>query len=238
MVRLAPGTCDEAELIFSATKTTRSGRRFQWWALVPDERAGREVAKDLSKAAKATGSTLKNPVKVSPKLSDFSNIIEPMLAAKPDGILLWLDPLLAGRLAKSLRGAGFTGKLAGPSRLSSTNFTSSAGIAAEGFLLPSPLLDQASKVVFAQFALDYRRRFGNEPDLAACMAYDAAMLLIDIFRKSSDKPAHRAFPLACQPPGASGSLRFDSTGNRLARLELLEFRSGRFAQFADHNAHK
>jgi ABC-type branched-subunit amino acid transport system substrate-binding protein len=236
MVRIVPGTRDEARMLFAAFRTNAAGHPFRWSALVPNERAGREAASDLRYAAEAAGCSLDRPVEVSPKLKDFSEIGKPVLATQPDGIVLWLDAPLAGGLVKSLRAAGFNGQLAGPGRLESAGFTTQAGKAAEGFVLPSPVRDAASQSVAARFAAEYRQQFGNEPDTTTRMAYDAAVLLTDLLRKSGDNPSRRAFPITGEQPGASGSLKFDRNGNRLVPLELLQFRDGRFIPFAGENA--
>jgi ABC-type branched-subunit amino acid transport system substrate-binding protein len=232
MVRVVPSNLDEAVLIYSAIKTRKSGGVLQWGALVPDERAGREAGADLRKAADKAGSQLSLPVKISPSAAALETAQKAVLAAKPDGILLWLEPALAGQLAKALRAAGFNGTLAGPSRLHCAGFTRAAGNAAEGFILPSPVLDMASQRVFDRFAADYRQRFGAEPDLTASMAYDAGMLLIEVLRSTGDQPPYRAFPLRRERPGASGLLKFDAVGNRILSLQLMECRNGRYRPLA------
>jgi len=232
MVRIVPSTGDEARMIFSAFPTNTAGRAFRWSALVPSERAGREATRDLRQAAEAAGCLLDRLVEVSPKLNDFSETATHVLAAKPDGILLWLEAIPAGGLARSLRAAGFQGPLAGPSRLQSASFTVQAGSTAEGFVLPSPVLDFVNQSVAARFAAEYQQRFACEPDPTARLAYDATMLLTDLLRKSGDNPVRRAFPITSEQPGASGSLKFDGHGNRLVPLKLLQFRDGRFIPFA------
>jgi ABC-type branched-subunit amino acid transport system substrate-binding protein len=238
MVRIVPSTRDEARMLFSLFHTNTAGRPFRWGALVPTERAGREAASDLCHAAEGSGCALDRPVEVSPKLNDFSEIGKKVLATQPDGILLWLEASLAGGVAKSLRAAGFKGQLAGPSRLQSDAFTSDADGAAEGFVLPSPVLDSASQSVASRFVAAYRQHFSNEPDTTARMAYDAAVLLTDLLRKSGDNPSRLAFPITSEQPGASGNLKFDRNGNRLVPLELLQFRDGRFTPFAGENSHQ
>lgn len=236
MVRIVPATGDEARMLFSTFHTNSAGRPFRWGALVPNERAGREATSDLRKAAQAAGCPLDKPVEVSPTLKDFSEIRKRVLATQPDGILLWLEATLAGGLAKSLRAAGFKGQFAGPSRLQTADFTHNTDGATEGFLLPSPILDPASQSVAARFAAVYRQHFRNEPDTTSRMAYDAAVLLTDLLRKSGDNRSRPVFPITSEQPGASGNLKFDRNGNRLVPLELLQFRDGRFTPFAGQNA--
>ena len=232
MARLAPGTIDEARLIFDAFKNAKPGQVYRWCALVPSERAGREAANDLRKAAEAAGCSLREPVKIVPEVSDLSEARRAVLTGNPDGILIWLDPEPAGRLAKELRADGFGGRLAGPSRLRGAPFVAAAGEAARGFVLPAPVLDAPSLEVWARFAPAYRARFGLEPDATAALAYDAARLLVDLVRKSGEKPAYRSFPIAGQQPGASGNLRFSPSGDRRVPLELREYRDGTFAPLA------
>jgi branched-chain amino acid transport system substrate-binding protein len=205
--------------------------------LVSTERAGREATSDLHQVAEAVSCLLDRPVEVSPKLKDFSEIGKQVMATQPDGILLWLDPTLAGTLTKSLRASGFTGQLAGPSRLQSTGFITNAGSATEGFLLPSPILDPASQSVAARFAVVYHHRFGDEPDATSRAAYDAVVLLADLLRKSGNNPPHLAFPITSEQLGASGRLKFDRNGNRIVPLELLKFREGCFTPFRGYNSH-
>lgn len=232
MVRIVPSTDDEARLLFSSFRTDPPGRTFRWVALVSNERAGRETAKDLRQAGTAMSCPLDQPVEVSPQLQDFADFTKQMLATRPDGILFWLEATLAGRLAKSLRAAGFKGQFAGPSHLQSPVFTTNAGSAAEGFVLPSPVLDPVSQSVAVRFATVHRQRFGSEPDTMTRMAYDAAVLLTDQLRKSGDSPSRSVFPITSEQPGASGRLKFDRNGNRLVPLELLQFRDGCFTPLA------
>ncbi len=228
MVRIVPSTRDEARFLFSNFQTNSAGRAFRWGAFVPNERAGREATIDLRQAAVATSCALDDPIEVSAKLTDFSEITKRMLASQPDGILLWLEASLAGRLAKSLRAAGFTGQLAGPSRLQTTDFIANAGPAAQGFVLPGFVLDAPSQSVAARFAAEYARQFGSAPDPTARAAYDAVGLLADWLRKSGDQPARHLFPITSEQPGATGNLKFDRDGNRIVALARLQFRNGGF----------
>lgn len=230
MVRIVPSTRDEAQTLFTTLRTNATGRPFRWCALVPTERAGREASEDLRKAAETAGALLDRFITVAPGLKDYGEIEKQVLAAQSDGVLLWLEVTLAGRLVKALRAAGFKGQFAGPGRLQSAMLVSSAGNAAEGVLLPSSVLDSASAATASRFAAAYRDRFAEEPDTMARVAFDAVVLLASLLR-GGNEPPHRAFPITSELAGASGWLKFDKSGNRLVPLELVQYRNGSFTPF-------
>jgi branched-chain amino acid transport system substrate-binding protein len=244
MVRLAPRTIDQARAILavaplpglpppgpSATREAPPPSRrhaTRWAAVVPGARAGREATRDLEAAARATGCVLQKPVEVTTNLTAAGTLVRQVLTNQPDGVLLWLDPAPAGRLASLLRAAGFAGRLAGPDQLQSDEFLQAAGPAAEGVVLPTVVRDESSRAVLARFGADYRNRYQSGPDISAALAYDAALLLTHILRKSGTETPHRAFPLVETLPGASGSLAFDREGNRKVTLNLLVCHNGKF----------
>ena len=228
MVRIAPTTIEEARALLAGLNGGGPGPP-RWVALVPDGRAGREVSRDLSQAAGAARCQLKNIHQAGPALANFDSVVAQVLKDKPEAVLVWLDPVGAGRLAKGLREAGFAGKLAGPSRCDSPAFFASASAASEGFVVPAIVLDEAGQARWLSFQSAFRRRYGVEAGLTAAEGYDAATLLAQILRKNDPPSLPRAFPLAFSLPGASGDLRFDAQGNRKLALRLLVARQGRFS---------
>jgi branched-chain amino acid transport system substrate-binding protein len=227
MVRIAPTTIEEARFLLAGMKGETSGPP-QWVALVPDGRAGREVSRDLNRAASAAQRKLNRVCEVSSSLTNFESVAAQILKDQPTGVLVWLDPLPAGKLAKSLREAGFTGKLAGPSRCNSPAFLAASAQASEGFIVPAIVLDEPGEARFLSFQKAFRQRYGIEADLTAAEGYDAAGLLVHILQKNAPQSLPQAFPLAFSFPGASGDLSFDTEGNRKISLRLLIARRGRF----------
>ena len=245
MVRIAARTTEEARAIFAATPapptlpspalSPREGRRLsaplrpmRWTALVPPARPGREATRDLAEAARLAGCLLLQPIEVTTNLADTATLANHALACRPEGILLWLDPLPAGRFARALRAAGYHGKLAGPGSLQSGDFLKNAGDASEGFLVPAIVLDEASRAAFVRFISAYRAHYQSESDPSAALAYDATRLLVSVLRKAGSETPRRAFPLVETPPGATGVLSFDKEGNRKVNLNLLVWQNGKF----------
>jgi ABC-type branched-subunit amino acid transport system substrate-binding protein len=218
MVRVVPSNLDEAHAIFKGCAKSR------WLAFVPAGRAGREAASDLKRAA-GTKRLIAKSVETAEPLPGVAALKDLLSSVRPDGILLWLDPVPAGRVARSLRATGFAGTLAGPLRLASRAFGAEAGTAAEGLLVPA--LPAGHDGARAAFEKRYRALFGANPDPDAAFAHDAAALLIGVVRKSGAEGARRAFPVSEPVRGASGLLTFDSHGNRVVTLELLRYHDGR-----------
>ncbi|MGO8930667.1 MAG: ABC transporter substrate-binding protein [Limisphaerales bacterium] len=227
MVRIVPATIEEARFLLASLDAGTPGPP-EWVALVPDGRAGREVSRDLNQAALAAQRKLKRICEVSSSLTNFESLAAQVLEDQPTGVLVWLDPVPAGRLTRSLREAGFAGKLAGPSRCNSPAFLAASAQASEGFGVPAIVLDKPGEARFQSFQKAYRQRYGIEADLTAAEGYDAAMLLVHILERNDLQSLPRAFPLAFSLPGASGDLSFDTEGNRKIALRLLVARRGSF----------
>ncbi|MGA2749336.1 MAG: ABC transporter substrate-binding protein [Verrucomicrobiota bacterium] len=222
MVRIVPRTIEEAKTLFTRIPARR------WTAVVRDGRSGREAARDLGEAATHSGCTLDKIIDLNPSLTNPARLDKRILATHPDAVLLWVDPATAGKLARALRSAGFTGDLAGPGWLRAADFSSSAGDAMEGLRVSGPILERDATTAFQHFADAFRDRFGREPDPMAAAAYDAATLLIHILRQPGDRPAHEAFPITFSLVGASGNLAFDTQGNRKLNLQLFQAHGGQF----------
>ncbi len=218
MVRVVPSNLDEAHAIFECCAKSR------WLAFVPAGRAGREATSDL-KGAAGKKRLIARIVETAEPLPDVTAFKGLLSSVRPDAVLLWLDPVPAGRLVRSLRAAGFAGTLAGPLRLASRAFAAEAGAAAEGLLVPTLPADRDG--ARAAFERTYRALFGTDPDPAAAFAHDAATFLIGVVRKSGAELARRAFPVSESLRGASGLLKFDSHGNRVITLKLARYHDGR-----------
>ena len=213
MVRVAPSTLDEARALFEGSAASR------WLAFVPAGRAGREASRDLSAAgAGASGKrSIERFVETDGRVAGAAlrNLVSEV---HPDAILVWLDPVPAGRLVRSLRTAGFAGALAGPMRLASPAFTAEAGSDAEGLFVP--VVATGGDTVKAAFESRYRRLFGSAPGPAAAIAHDAAKLLFDALkgRRGGSPPRHSRRRSTSR--GRRESLSFDRNGNRLVALQV------------------
>jgi len=227
MVRIVPTTLEEGRFLLSRLNANNPDPP-QWVALVPDGRPGREVAHDLNQAAAAAHQKLKRVYEVSSTRTNFGALVAQVLNDQPAGVLVWLDPTLAGNCTKGLRQAGLAGKLAGPSRCNSPAFLAASGGESEGFTVPGMVVDGAGEGRLRAFLDAFRKRFGIDADLTAAESYDATCLLVHILKETPPQSLARAFPLRSSSAGVSGELRFDTEGNRKVSLRLLTARRGCF----------
>ena len=226
-VRVVPRTDRQAEALFAAVQPA-DRPPLHWWAVVPADRPGRAIRRDLTQAAHLTATPLDRFVEGGEPKADLASLVHLVVGAAPGGVLLWLPPAQAGTLAAALRSAGYDGWLAGPGPLDSPAFIAAAGPAATGVRVAEFREDAGLRGHPEEFKSRYRRKFDAEPDFSAAAAYDAARVLIATLRRAGDGAGYRQFPLALPTTGANGVLHFDNSGNRTDPLQVLTCQQGCF----------
>ncbi len=228
MLQLVPGTTETARALLTSLRQTHHLQH--WGAIVPEDRSGREILRDLREAATNAGCQLDPVLAVGTRATNATELGRQLPPAGPDGFLIWLDPESAGRVVHSLRTAGFTGTLAGPGRLDSPVFLEAAGKAAEHFVVASPALDSDSRSRREAFDQRFRERFGQPADETAAFGYDAARLLARLIRQAEGRELHALFPLSgAVGAGVTGPWTFDPQGRRQLQLELRAYRDGHWS---------
>jgi len=231
-IRVVPRTDQEVETLFDAAQG-RGRSPLHWWAVVPAGRPGRPVRRDLGKAARLTSTHLDRVVDGGGPKTDVTPLVHTIVAAAPDGVLLWLPPSTAGTMVAALRGAGYGGIVAGPTPLDSPDFFAAAGAAANGVLVTTFHVDAGSDARAEAFGRRFQERFSAKPDFSAAAAHDAAQVLIETLRRAGTGAGDRQFPLSHATEGVTGVLHFDSLGNRTDALQVLTCREGRFVSFSE-----
>jgi ABC-type branched-subunit amino acid transport system substrate-binding protein len=225
MLRIVPRTSEESGVVFSHFK---AGSKVvtRWAALVPPARAGREISNDLAQAACSAGCVIEKVFEVA--ATNRAAVVDQVIKANPQGLLVWLDPEPAGTCVRMLKQAGFSGVFTGPSRLQTTEFVATTGQAMDGFALPGFLLDDETEKRFRAFQAAFQHQYHREADAMAAYSFDAAALLVHILRTTEPHALARSFPVEFSFPGVSGILSFDVEGNRKPALQLLTAQHGRF----------
>ncbi|HTL66816.1 MAG TPA: ABC transporter substrate-binding protein [Lacunisphaera sp.] len=226
-VCVVPRTDLAAAALFAAARRPQAPPR-HWWAIVPAGHPGRAVRRDLETAARATATPLDRMIDSAELKTDFATVVQGIVAAAPDGLLVWLPPAQAGALVAAVRTAGYGGHLAGSATLDSPEFFAAAGAAAAGVSIAEFQADAADRQRTENFARQYRVAHGVEPDFSAAAAFEAARVLIATLRRAGPGAGYREFPLAVSSGGMGGDLHFDRFGNRTDAMEVRICERGRF----------
>ena len=229
--RIVPSQTEEALAIFEGIKRLAGANApRRCLAVLPPERSGREAARDLTTAAATVHLPTPDSVAVRSEGDQWKSLVDQALANSPDGVLLWLPPAAAARVARYARDRGFKGWLAGPNRLASPRFFESAGSAAENLVIAA-IDEQGCAVGLRQrFDRDYRTQFHADPDALSRMAHDAVLVLAHWIRDPHRERTLRTWPGGGDQDGVTGPLRFDPTGGRILPLVAQIWREGAFQQ--------
>lgn len=228
MVRVVPGADQQAAALWSQLPARAGKPASRWVVFTPDGRSGREARNDLQKTARTNAVELAAFLQVTNLHADPAPLAREAIAARPEAVLLWVEPEVAGKLTRALREAGYAGLLAGPARLQSRVYAAAAGEAGRATWLLQADLGTLSEAAFDRFTRDYRTATGQPPDATAADTYDAVKMLVFLLREHPDEPPFRVFPLRRPLPGASGRLNFDPEGRRQARLQVVTLGAGRY----------
>ncbi len=119
-----------------------------------------------------------------------------------------------------------------PSKLHSPGFLREAGADAEGLIVSALFAPQNGEPRSHSFYQSYLSHYGEEPSLAAALAYDAIHLLADAVARAGtlDRDiVRRSLAETDGWHGVTGRLRFTPEGNALREYTHLTIREGRFA---------
>ncbi len=147
---------------------------------------------------------------------DFRSILSVLKQKDADVIFLSGETKTASRLSKQAREMGVTIPIMGSRNLDSEIFKTSAGVAGNKTIIPTPYNVQAKNPVNQVFIANYQKKYNQLPDADAALGYDSVMLFADkVERARSTEPALLASIVHFSPPwtGVSGMYRFNKEGN-------------------------
>lgn len=130
-----------------------------------------------------------------------------------------------GELMRGLRARGISPPLFAPLSFGCADCLRVAGAAAEGavVVVPPNLSTYSSGWFYREFVRTYR----CPPHPLAAYAHDAAAAIIQAVRTAGDKPENIRDAFArTKLQGVTGSIRFDSKGNRIGEVALAVVRNG------------
>jgi len=151
--------------------------------------------------------------------SNFDPIITPIKAQNPDLIYFGGIYEQAGPFFKQAREKGVKSKFLGPDGMDSSDLTKIAGKAVVGMHYTSVAGPVSVYPQAKQFAEEYKKKFGKNPEPFAAQAYDAtaiAIKAIEATAKGGKAPTREAVTTGIRGvrhTGITGAVEFDAKGD-------------------------
>ncbi len=151
--------------------------------------------------------------------SNFDPLITPIRAKNPDLIYFGGIYEQAGPFFKQAREKGVKAKFLGPDGLDSSDLTKIGGKAVVGMYYTSVAGPVTVYPQAKQFADEYKKSFGKNPEPFAAQAYDATAILlnaIELATQGGKTPSREAVTAAIRSVkyrGLTGSVEFDAKGD-------------------------
>ena len=151
--------------------------------------------------------------------SNFDPIITPIKAKNPDLIYFGGIYEQAGPFFKQAREKGVKSKFLGPDGLDSSDLVRIAGKAVVGMYYTSVAGPVSVYPQAKQFAEEYKKKFGKNPEPFAAQAYDSAAIAIkalEAVTKTGKAPTRDAVTAAIRDvrhTGITGTVEFDAKGD-------------------------
>jgi branched-chain amino acid transport system substrate-binding protein len=177
----------------------------------------------LRRALAARGRSPQAILEFAPGAAASEELTARLLDPAPASIVVLAPPRAAGPLVAALRRRGFGGRLLGTAPLATRAFRRAAGAAANGVVVP--LLVQPGPRWDA-FARRYEERFGEAPDAAAGLAYDAVCLIAESVRRGGLNRAQMLDALRALSPwnGVTGVVTWEAPGTNARPIGLGTWR--------------
>ena len=173
--------------------------------------------------------------------SNFDPIITPIRAKNPDLIYFGGIYEQGAPFFKQAREKGVKAKFLGPDGLDSSDLTKIAGKAVVGMHYTSVAGPVSVYPQAKQFAEEYKKKFGKNPEPFAAQAYDATAILIkaaEAATKGGNAPTRDAITGAVRDvkhTGITGSVQFDGKGDpKTALYFVLQVASDDPQKWADN----
>ena len=224
MFTMLPGDDVQAEALAAWLSLRREARPI---ALVSaTDHDARVAAAEMRAALERSGLPLAADLQCAPDAAEAATVAEHVVARAPRAVVLFAAPQASGRLAASLRGAGYRGAILGGSTLARRSFRGAAGAAAEGAVVALPYDPGSDR--WTRFARDFAAGNGRDPDFAAGSAYDAVRLVAEAARRAGPNRARIRDAVRALSPweGVLGEVRFDNLGRNQRPVRLGTLHGG------------
>lgn len=175
---------------------------------------GKPLAEGFQQKFEALGGRVLTSEGVQENTTDFRTIIAKVKRMdKLDAVVSPTYPKEGGVFVRQAKELGLKMVLFGGDNWGSPEFRNIAGDAAEGVFYTAP--SESTSPAFADFAKQYKAKFGEEPDVFSAYAYDAAMAIFKAIEAACtiDPTKIREALLKVSFIGVSGEIAFRANGD-------------------------
>jgi branched-chain amino acid transport system substrate-binding protein len=184
-----------------------------------------------------TATRLGHPIVIEERFKDgetvFAEQLQRIKDIKPDAVMIWGNPKESALILKDMRKMGMNQPVYCSDRIVNPEFLSITGKLANGIVTTCQYNPSSTDPKLATFRLNYRKRFGMEPDVFAVHAYDGMNLIIESIQKAglnrvlirdvlTDLKTFQGYN------GVSGKMVFDATWNNVRPIFLAKINNGKF----------
>lgn len=198
-----------------------------------NNRYGRVGIKEYSDAAVRIG----HPIIIEERFMDgdtvFTTQIERIKKTNPEAILMWGNAKESALILKQIRAMGLKQPVYCSDRVVNPEFLKIAGPLAEGIVTTCQYNPDSDNPRLKAFQANYRKKFGEEPDVFAVHAYDGMNIIIDVINKAGLNRVLIRDLMVDQKTlknyqGISGPIELDQSWNNVRNIYMAEVRNGKF----------
>ncbi|MGZ4815695.1 MAG: ABC transporter substrate-binding protein [Terriglobales bacterium] len=194
-----------------------------------NDRYGRFGVPKFRDASRRLGHPVIIEQKFMPYDADFRRQLRVINDSRVDGIVLWTDVPKAALILQQMRELGMKQKVFGSHRTLGDELIKLAGPAAEGFQAVYPYDPTSNDPAWVAFKQRYEKKFGEQPDHFAALAYDQMQILLKAICEAGLNRAMIRDSLygMTKYHGVTGEMSFDPNDKQIRPLHLGTVHNGR-----------
>lgn len=194
-----------------------------------NDRYGRFGVPKFRDASRRLGHPIVIEQKFMPYDTDMRRQLRVINDSRVDGIVLWTDEPKAAMILQQMQELGMKQKVFGSHRTLGDGLLKMAGPAAEGFEAVYPYNPSSSDPVWLAFKDRYAKRYGDQPDHFAALAYDQMQILLRAICSAGLNRAmiRDALYGTVSYRGVTGEMSFDPNDKQIRPMYLGTVHNGK-----------
>jgi branched-chain amino acid transport system substrate-binding protein len=162
--------------------------------------------------------------------TNFATQLDRISNSNPDAVVIWGNPLEMGLIINQMKEKGMEYPLFASDRAVNPELIEVAGENANGIITTCQYNPASDSPQLKAFRENYKKRFGQDPDVFAVHAYDGMNITIAAIKRVGLNRALIRDELTNlkRYQGVSGEILFDASWNDIGRIFMAEIKEGEF----------